>query len=102
MSADSPILLCAGAVKHEVIAMSKDAVVFRCAIPGCGAFHIERRQGNYDESRLAYSRAKETGWRFGKRGRRWEALCPDCATAGDVDSPLSLSDLGHLALSQPP
>ncbi len=79
------------AAKNKGInAMSiKETVLFRCAIPGCVAVHVERRRGNYDESRLAYSRAKEAGWYFSKRYGRWEAVCPDCATAGDVDSPLS-------------
>ncbi len=83
--------------------MSKDTVVFHCAIPGCGAVHSERRKGNYDESRLAYSRAREAGWHFSKRpGAKWEAICPDCATAGDADSPLSLSDLDGHSLGRPP
>jgi hypothetical protein len=83
--------------------MSKDTVVFRCAIPGCGASHIEPRKGNYDQSRLAYSRAKEAGWRFSKHpGRGWEAICPECAAAGEVDSPLSLSELGHRSFGRPP
>jgi hypothetical protein len=30
---------------------------FHCAV--CSAYHIERRDGYYDESQLAYSRVKE-------------------------------------------
>jgi hypothetical protein len=68
-------------------------LVLHCAIPGCGAVHIEPRNGNFDEQRLAYARAKEAGWHFSQGHGKWEALCPDCATAGDVDSPLSDSYL---------
>jgi hypothetical protein len=57
---------------------------FKCEV--CSAYFVGEGGSTWDEARLAAVQAKEAGWHlFKRRGGRWEALCPDCATASDPD-----------------
>ena len=70
--------------------MSRETMVFRCVVPGCGATHMEQRAGNYDESRMAYTRAKEAGWTFKQRPRGgYDSYCPDCSMPSRDDAAIS-------------
>jgi hypothetical protein len=67
----------------------KETAIFRCAIPGCGATYFAPRKGNYDEARLAYTKAKEDGWHFKKRRGGYDSYCPDCAMTPNDDAAIS-------------
>jgi len=58
---------------------------FRCDIPGCGAEHVIRHGKTWDESRAAFPEASDAGWSYNKKGRKWQAFCPDCTSVGDYE-----------------
>jgi len=54
----------------------------------CPNHQMYSLRGKFEEAKgVAFSRAKEDGWRFGRERGKYVAYCPDCSSA-TFDSPL--------------